>query len=287
MATVGSFVRYRRPSRVSSGLWLARWGSDFAPGTAGRTVGMPATESPAGTAHHDRVHRQLLRFGAVGVMNGVIDLGVFNLLTIARPTHSSAVLAAYNTVAVVGAIANSYFWNSRWTFGRYRIDQRGGARNRRRALFLAQGVFNIGVNDAVVVALAAFFGAFKVLPAAVANNMAKLVAMLVASLASFAAMRLLVFRSPASSRWPPGRSAKTSGNGNNAEADGGPHEPEKDSTWSTGGGNGQVPSKQLPRSQVSPGRLAPDQFPCSQLPRSHPPGSASLDASVGPHDPRA
>lgn len=242
---------------------------------------MPATESPAGTDRHDRVHRQLLRFGAVGVMNGVIDLGVFNLLTLARPTHRSIVLAAYNTVAVIGAIANSYFWNSRWTFGRYRIDAPGVARNRRRALFLAQGVFNIGVNDAVVVGLAAFFGEFKVLPAAITNNMAKLVAMLVASLASFLAMRLVVFRAPPASRWQrrwAGRPSRANGwrghesRGSESSANGSHaarrHEPE------VPGEGGAHAARGSERSWGA------------QLPSNHPAGSASLDASVGPQEPR-
>lgn len=246
---------------------------------------MPATESPAGTDRHDRVHRQLLRFGAVGVMNGVIDLGVFNLLTLARPTHRSIVLAAYNTVAVIGAIANSYFWNSRWTFGRYRIDAPGGARNRRRALFLAQGVFNIGVNDAVVVGLAAFFEEFKVLPAAVTDNMAKLVAMLVASLASFLAMRLVVFRAPRASRWQsrwagrPPRGPETRPNGWRGPESRGP-ESRPNGSHAARRHEPEVPGEGAHAAQGSERPWG------AQLPSNHPAGSASLDASVGPQEPR-
>src|SRR3712207_4290311 len=53
-------------------------------------------------------------FGEAG--NALVDLGMLNLLLWLWPTGDSGMLALYNTVALLSANANSYFWNTMWTF---------------------------------------------------------------------------------------------------------------------------------------------------------------------------
>jgi glycosyltransferase involved in cell wall biosynthesis/putative flippase GtrA len=132
------------------------------------------------------------KFLAVGASNAVVDLGVFNLFVLVHPTRSAGLNVVYNTVAVIGAIINSYFWNSRWTFSD--VIERAGGRWRQRALFLAQGGINLAVSDAVVLGLALALGASRVLPAAVVSNLSKVVAMFTASAVSYLLMHYVVFR---------------------------------------------------------------------------------------------
>ncbi|MGH3095889.1 MAG: glycosyltransferase [Streptosporangiales bacterium] len=148
------------------------------------------------TARRDRLHRQAAAFGVVGGLNALIDLGVFNLLLAIGPTRAPGQIVVYNTVAVLAAIANSYWWNSRWTFRHRTKGMPRRARIRQKVLFAAQAGLNIAVNDGVVAALAILFTTYQVLAPPVANNITKVAAMLAASAVSFLAMRLVVFRRP-------------------------------------------------------------------------------------------
>lgn len=133
--------------------------------------------------------RQVLAFSTVGVLNALIDVLVFNILLLAAPTHSSWVLTVYNTVAVCAALANSYALNSRWTFRRTKAKQHSAVW-RQRVGFIAQAGVNIAVNDVVLSLLA---GTFVFLPSWADSNLAKITAMVCASMVSFVLLRTVVF----------------------------------------------------------------------------------------------
>jgi dolichol-phosphate mannosyltransferase len=59
---------------------------------------------------------QFLRFCIVGTLNAVIDFGVLNLLLWRYPTADIWKTLAYNSLAVLLAATNSFFWNKYWTF---------------------------------------------------------------------------------------------------------------------------------------------------------------------------
>lgn len=139
---------------------------------------------------HSSPRRQLARFVAVGASNALVDVGVFNLLMLLLPTRGSWQLVAYNTVAVAAAIANSYLWNSRWTF---RDTTRRHTRHRERLLFVLQSLLNLGINDAVLGGMATLLRHAELFSPVVGNNLAKLLAMFLASTISFVAMKLVVF----------------------------------------------------------------------------------------------
>ncbi len=46
----------------------------------------------------------------------LVDVGALNLLLFLAPTGSPELLVLYNVVALVLANANSYLWNTLWTF---------------------------------------------------------------------------------------------------------------------------------------------------------------------------
>ncbi|MFC0216154.1 GtrA family protein [Paenibacillus chartarius] len=57
--------------------------------------------------------KRLLKFGLVGVMNSVVDLGLFTVLVM---TGTPAMLA--QIISYMCGVANSYVWNRNWTFGK-------------------------------------------------------------------------------------------------------------------------------------------------------------------------
>lgn len=159
-------------------------------------------------AHHRRQPPRRRRFGrflAVGLSNAVVDLGVFNFFVFVHPTRSAGLNVVYNTVAVVAAILNSYFWNSRWTFGDRAA--RDGGRWRQRALFLAQGGINLLVSDGVILGLSLLLGRGRGLPAALMSNVSKVVAMFTASAVSYLLLHFLVFQAHRPHPHPPREAA--------------------------------------------------------------------------------
>ena len=135
---------------------------------------------------------QFVQFISVGLGNAFIDLGVFNGLYFLDPTRDVNQLVVYNTMAVMAAILNSYIWNSRWTF-RKTVKHRGKQALRQRTLFVIQSLVNIGVNDAILWIIAPWIVETHAIPHVMANNIAKVVAMFLASISSFLMMKIFVF----------------------------------------------------------------------------------------------
>ena len=131
---------------------------------------------------------QFLQFAVVGASNAVVDLGVLNLLL---------ALLLDNSIAVALAILNSYLWNTRWTFRTDVTHQQ-----RQRALFVAQALLNIAINNVVLLAVAGILPPAPTVSSLVLNNVAKLAAMFAASSTSFLLLRLVVFRPIAPARPP-------------------------------------------------------------------------------------
>ena len=129
------------------------------------------------------------QFSVVGASNTLVDVGVFNLLLLLWSTHSPGLLVAYNVAALVLANANSYLWNTLWTF---RDQARHDAKQ--VGMFTAQGLLNIGVGNALLWLVAHGLGANTSLSALVSGNVAKLVSMVIASTISFFFLRYFVFR---------------------------------------------------------------------------------------------
>ena len=138
---------------------------------------------------------QYLQFATVGLFNAVVDLGILNLLMWLWPTTNSTGLTVENSLAVALAIANSYLWNSRWTFRR-----ESDGSFRQIILFVGQSLLNIFINDAALLLTAGQVRQLHLGPAWVKINLSKGVAMAFASSTSYFIMRLFVFRPGAGHR---------------------------------------------------------------------------------------
>jgi putative flippase GtrA len=128
------------------------------------------------------------QFSLVGASNTLVDVGVFNLLLLLWSTHSPQLLVAYNVAALVLANANSYLWNTLWTF---REEAHHDAKQ--VGMFTAQGLLNVGVGNTLLWLVAHGLGAHTNLSPLLSGNIAKVVSMVVASTLSFLFLRYFVF----------------------------------------------------------------------------------------------
>ncbi len=129
------------------------------------------------------------QFSLVGASNTLVDVGALNVLLLLWPTHSPGLLVVYNVGALILANANSYLWNTLWTFRhRARHDAR------QVSMFTAQGLLNSGVGNLLLWLSAHGLKAYTDLSPLVSANVAKVASMLVASTMSFVFLRFFVFR---------------------------------------------------------------------------------------------
>lgn len=135
-----------------------------------------------------RISIKYAQFSLVGASNMLVDVGVFNLLLLLWSTRSPELLVAYNVLALVLANANSYLWNTLWTF-------RDQARHDARQVgkFTAQGLLNVGLGNALLWLVAHGLVAYTELSPFVSGNLAKVVSMVVASTVSFLFLWHFVF----------------------------------------------------------------------------------------------
>jgi membrane protein DedA with SNARE-associated domain/putative flippase GtrA len=129
------------------------------------------------------------QFSLVGISNAMVDLGVLNLLLLIYPTRSPEILVLYNLVALSLTNANSYLWNTLWTFrhhARHDAKQVGA--------FGLQAAVGIGVSSIVLWLVAHGLVTYANFPPLIGGNVAKLTSMLVGSTTSFLLLRFFIFR---------------------------------------------------------------------------------------------
>jgi putative flippase GtrA len=162
---------------------LVRWDTDEAPSGCGcGTVAQSMQDS------HKETGVKYAQFSLVGASNMLVDLGAFNLLLLLWSTHSPEMLVAYNVAALLLANANSYLWNTIWTF---RDQARHDAKQ--VGMFTIQGLLNVGVGNALLWLVARGLQSSTDLSPLLSGDVAKAVSMVVASTMSFLFLRLFVF----------------------------------------------------------------------------------------------
>lgn len=128
------------------------------------------------------------QFSLVGGSNALVDVGVFALLVLIFPTRSPEVLVVYNVVALALSNANSYLWNTLWTF-RSQADH--GAPQ--VGLFTGQALLNAAVGGFLLWLAAHWLASHTGLSPFIGGNVAKVFSMVVASTMSFILLRFFVF----------------------------------------------------------------------------------------------
>jgi putative flippase GtrA len=93
---------------------------------------------------------RVIRFGAVGGVNTLIDFGILNLLMWVTGITGGSGLVLCNAAAFAAASLNSYFMNKGWTFG-----DESKVSPAQYALFLAFSGGGLAVNSGVLYLLTA------------------------------------------------------------------------------------------------------------------------------------
>ncbi len=130
---------------------------------------------------------QLGRFAVVGVSNSVIDFGILNLLLWLYPTTNTWQTLSYNSLAVLLASTNSFFWNKYWTF-----QQKNKVSTQEVYRFIVLAISTTLMNDGLMLLLGKLFPAIM-RSSLLGANALKLGAILGTMSISFFGMRLWVF----------------------------------------------------------------------------------------------
>lgn len=137
---------------------------------------------------------RLVRFGAVGVSNTVVDLVVLNVLlySIARGDTHAGIFPVIATISFIAATLNSFYWNRRWTF-----KAKSGSISRDLSRFyvitIVSFVINVGISSFLV-----WLDPFPRVSPTLWANAAKIIATGVSLLFNFVGYDRLVFKNKVS-----------------------------------------------------------------------------------------
>ncbi len=59
---------------------------------------------------------QIVKFGVVGVLNTLVDIGILNLLIAVSGVAAGIGFTVFKGISFIVAVVNSYIWNKSWTF---------------------------------------------------------------------------------------------------------------------------------------------------------------------------
>jgi putative flippase GtrA len=59
---------------------------------------------------------QVVKFGVVGLLNTLVDIGVLNLLIAVSGVAAGIGFTVFKGISFIVAVVNSYIWNKSWTF---------------------------------------------------------------------------------------------------------------------------------------------------------------------------
>lgn len=136
---------------------------------------------------------QVAKFGLVGILNTLMDLGILNFLIFISGIASGWLYVAFKGTSFSLAVINSYFWNKFWTFR-----EKGTASGKEFIQFLVISVMGFGINvglaSLVVNVVGPQFGLTEKLWA----NVGALAAVSLSMIWNFAGYKFIVFKSSSS-----------------------------------------------------------------------------------------
>ncbi len=123
---------------------------------------------------------QVIKFNIVGVLNTLVDISVFSLLT---HLFTLAVLPA-NAISYSCGLLNSYIWNKRWTFKQ--TNSIGQNVSREIFSFLIVNIITFGLNTGLIQLCTNFIG--------LSAWLSKIIATIITLAANYIGYSRLVFR---------------------------------------------------------------------------------------------
>lgn len=129
---------------------------------------------------------QLFRFGITGLINTIIDFGIFNFLLYISGVHSSIYIGLINILSVTIAAINSFFLNRNWTFDN---TEKRPLQIPRFFLATAAGM----LLNSLIVTVAASLASAIPLPYYLVINLAKVLASILSATWNFFSYKYWVF----------------------------------------------------------------------------------------------
>lgn len=134
---------------------------------------------------------EIVKFGAIGVANTVIDFGILNFLSFKFQIFSGGSLIILNVISFSVAVTNSYFWNKYWTF---KSDGKSGSSGSQFITFIVVSVIGMFINSGIVYLVTTFASPFGGVSQAVWLNIGKLAATFISLIWNFVGYKFIVFK---------------------------------------------------------------------------------------------
>lgn len=132
---------------------------------------------------------QFVKFGIVGGLNAMIDLGVLNLLIYFSGLAAGFWYSVFKSVSFVAAVTNSYFWNKYWTF-----KSESGAGRVEFSKFFLVNLFTFALNVGAASVLVNVVGAPAGITPELWANIGAVSAVFVSMFINFLGMKFIVFK---------------------------------------------------------------------------------------------
>ena len=134
---------------------------------------------------------QILKFSVTGVLNTLLDFGIFNLLVAVTGVQAGWPLGLINMLSISAAATNSYFFNRTWTFNA------GSERHHRQIIkFVIATAIVMIINSAVLMGVSSISSLIPI-SVLVLLNIGKILGAVFSATWNFAAYRQWVFVTPA------------------------------------------------------------------------------------------
>jgi putative flippase GtrA len=134
---------------------------------------------------------KFVKFGEVGGLNWLVDLGVINILVLVSGVASGWITVVYKAISFSVAVVNSYFWNKGWVFS----DAQKQDQTKEAGKFLIASLIGLAFNAAIFTVIK-FFGptVYDGLTATQWISAATVVASLAAMIFNFVLYKIWVFK---------------------------------------------------------------------------------------------
>ena len=133
---------------------------------------------------------QIAKFGLVGALNTLVDLGVLSLLIFRTGIATGLFYVLFKAISFMVAAVNSYFWNKHWTFEKRDEEFEAGEFFKFLSVTILGFLINVGVASFVVIVIGPKYQISDELWA----NIAAIIATLFAFIWNFVGSKFIVFK---------------------------------------------------------------------------------------------
>lgn len=136
---------------------------------------------------------QVSKFGVVGILNTLVDIGIINLLSGTFDVYKGGFLIPLNIISFSLATVNSYIWNKYWTFKRNNESGEPTTEKKKYEFlrFITISILGLLINTGVVYILTSIN--FADLDQKLWLNISKLLATVIAMTWNFVGYKFIVF----------------------------------------------------------------------------------------------